>query len=392
MSGLPRTWSIAKLSDIATVVTGTTPPKSRADFYGGEIPFVTPSELGSTEPVVSAKTTLSALGGKSSRILPAGSVMVCCIGSLGKVGIAGKPLVTNQQINSLICDDSIVDSRYVFHYCHTLKHELVDMAPATTIAIVNKSRFQELRIPLPPLPEQKRIADILDKADAIRRKRAHALELTDQFLQSVFLDMFGDPVTNPKGWDCAPLSNLVTFVSGGTPSKGNTSFWNGEIPWVSPKDMKRLLISGSEDHISDFALEKTTLQLLPKRSLLIVVRGMILVHTVPIALGTVPVTINQDIKGMLPRSDIDSVFLLGALLAQHNHILSRVSTAAHGTKRLEMREVESLTVPLPALELRKKYTLAWEKMSDIRARRTAEPDRYEELFSSLSQRAFRGEL
>ena len=89
------------------------------------------------------------------------------------------------------------------------------MAPATTVAIVSKSKFEELQIPLPPLEEQKRIAAILDKADAIRRKRQQAIQLADDFLRSVFLDMFGDPVTNPKGWEVKHLGDCLDFLTSG---------------------------------------------------------------------------------------------------------------------------------------------------------------------------------
>ena len=81
------------------------------------------------------------------------------------------------------------------------------IAPSTTIAIINKSKFSEIEIPLPPLAEQKRIAAILDKADTIRRKRQAAIKLVEDFLRATFLDMFGDPVTNPKGWMVEPLGD-----------------------------------------------------------------------------------------------------------------------------------------------------------------------------------------
>jgi type I restriction enzyme, S subunit len=179
-------WSTVKLGSVAEVVTGSTPSKKNDEYYGDKIPFVTPAELNGDE-LRTPKVYLSEKGAQVSRILPANSVLVCCIGSLGKVGFARSIVATNQQINSLIFDQEKVYPRYGYHCCKRLKPILEHIAPSTTIAIVNKSRFSELEIPLPPLEEQKRIAAILDRADALRRKRQQAIDLTDQLLAPSFL-------------------------------------------------------------------------------------------------------------------------------------------------------------------------------------------------------------
>lgn len=184
----PSHWKLMEFREVAEVVTGSTPSTIREDFFGGEIPFVTPTELNGGIPVTMTPVTLTELGANQVRVIPENSVMVCCIGSLGKIGIAGTRLATNQQINSLVFDEKIVCPRYGFHYCQTLKPLLTHLAPSTTVAIINKGRFQELQIPLPPLPEQKRIAAILDKADSIRRKRQEAVRLTEELLRSVYAE------------------------------------------------------------------------------------------------------------------------------------------------------------------------------------------------------------
>lgn len=202
-------WPLVKFKDVAVIVTGSTPEKSE-DNYGGVIPFVTPGDLGSKSEISVAKVTLTDDGAKSGRLLPPNAVLVCCIGAtIGKTGIAVTPVVTNQQINSLIFDETKVFPKYAYFFCKTLTPFLVNRSTSTTMPIVNKSSFSEIEIPLPPLEEQKRIAAILDKADAIRRKRQQAIKLADDFLRSVFLEMFGDPVTNPKGWEVVELNQLV---------------------------------------------------------------------------------------------------------------------------------------------------------------------------------------
>src|SRR2546423_2855173 len=105
-------WCSEPLSRLGTVVTGSTPRTSERGFYGGAIPFVTPAELDKTDPITQAQRTLSQAGSAETRLVPAGTVLVCCIGSLGKVGIAGRTLATNQQINSIIFNTKLVWPRY----------------------------------------------------------------------------------------------------------------------------------------------------------------------------------------------------------------------------------------------------------------------------------------
>ncbi|EKO3836328.1 MULTISPECIES: restriction endonuclease subunit S [Vibrio] len=198
-------WPMVAIKSVAKVTTGKTPSKKVESYFGGDIPFITPAELGENQFVKTANQTLTEEGATKTKLVPENSVLVCCIGSLGKLAIATQELATNQQINSVSFDSSKVHFKYGYYALQRLKPILESMAPATTVAIVNKSNFEALEIPLPPLDEQKRIAAILDKADTIRQKRKQAIELADEFLRSVFLDMFGDPThwnveTDTRGW------------------------------------------------------------------------------------------------------------------------------------------------------------------------------------------------
>ncbi|HAS6196797.1 TPA: restriction endonuclease subunit S [Vibrio vulnificus] len=212
-------WPMVSIKSVAKVTTGKTPSKKVEEYFGGHIPFISPAELGNAQFVSPAKQTLTEAGAAQIKLVPKNSVLVCCIGSLGKLAIADQTLGTNQQINSVTFDENLVFPKYGYYALSRLKPILESIAPATTVAIVSKSKFEELEIPLPPLDEQKRIAAILDKADAIRQKRKQVIALADEFLRSVFLEMFGDPVTNPKGWEEPILSDIADVRSGVTKGK-----------------------------------------------------------------------------------------------------------------------------------------------------------------------------
>jgi len=153
----------------------------------------------------------------------------------------------------------------------------------------------------------------------------------------------------PAHWHERKLGYLVRMVSGSTPDKGNSAYWQGETPWVSAKDMKTSTISDSEDHISDAAVRQCGMRVLPRGTVLVVVRGMILAHTFPVGLTTTPVTINQDMKALLPNPDCAPEFLAEVLRGTSRMVLALVEDSAHGTKCLRSDLWKGLWLFLPPL-------------------------------------------
>jgi type I restriction enzyme, S subunit len=229
----------------------------------------------------------------------------------------------------------------------------------------------------------------------VRRQRTEADALADRILPALFNDCFGEPTSNPKGWQPSALHELADFVSGATPSKENAAFWNGEIPWVSPKDMKQQELYDSIDHVSEAALAETNLKLLPSDTTLIVVRGMILAHTVPVCLARVPVTINQDMKGLRAKGDVTAEFLQWALLAQHSVLLRLVSTAAHGTRKLDIDALGNLQIPVPPPPQRhliKKWTDMVREQQLGAAKRAECRVSIDQIWRTMLHRALTGQL
>jgi hypothetical protein len=144
-----------------------------------------------------------------------------------------------------------------------------------------------------------------------------------------------------------PLADLVDAFGGFTPSKKKASYWRGTIPWVSPKDMKRWEIEDAADHVSASAVAETSCKLIPAPAVLLVVRGMILAHSVPVAISRVPVAINQDMKALRPRDGVDAEYLALVLAGARETLLTRVDIAGHGTRRLPAEAWASLKVPVP---------------------------------------------
>ena len=154
-------------------------------------------------------------------------------------------------------------------------------------------------------------------------------------------------------WETRKLEKLVFIQSGSTPSKANPAFWDGSIPWVSGKDMKRLFLENTEDHISTAAVDAGA-RLVPAGTLLMLTRGMALLKDVPICMLRRQMSFNQDVKALRLREDVNGVFLAFALLGSKQRLQQMVDIAGHGTGKLNTDEIKAfeLAFPQPAEQQR----------------------------------------
>ena len=386
----PSSWQKLAFKDAAEVITGSTPSTKEPENYGEYLPFVTPGELDLGEPIIHAETSLSLVGKAKARTVPKDSVLVCCIGSLGKVGITGREVAFNQQINALVFNEKLVCPRYGYHYCRTLKPLLSHMAPSTTVAIVNKSRFQSLEIPLPPLEEQRRIAAILDKADGVRRKRKEAIRLTEELLKSTFLEMFGDPVTNPKGWEIAKLGDFGKILTGNTPPRSVSENYGDEIEWIKSDNITtpEHFLTQAEEKLS--AKGKKIARTVPNGSVLVTCIAGSRSSIGRAALTDREVAFNQQINAVVPNSDVDPYFLYGQLFVAQHLVQAQSTDSMKGmVNKSKFSSIEFIKPPSQKQQKFGKWFLGFHRyyMNLISGE-----EQSENLFNSLLQKAFRGEL
>jgi type I restriction enzyme S subunit len=380
-------WPHQPISSLGIVITGSTPKTSEDHFYGGDIPFVTPAELDQTDPIMNAARTLSETGSQESRLLPEGTVMVCCIGSLGKVGIAGRTVASNQQINSVIFDPKIIWPRFGFYACRLLKSRLETLAPATTVPIVNKSKFGQLEIPVPPIEEQKRIADILDRAEALRAKRRAALTQLDELTQSIFREMFGDPARNTKNLPTISLGELGDWQSGGTPPRGREDYFEGPVSWFSSGELEEMFLFKSKEHISEKALSETSAKSVPKGALML---GMYDTAALKASIAGVDCSCNQAIAFATLNPEIaETVFVYFAIVIGREHF-RRLQRGVR-QKNLNLSMVREISIPLPPLSLQKEFIRRVEAIEKLKTAHKISLTGLNELFLSLQHRAFRCE-
>lgn len=316
---------------------------------------------------------------------------------VGKCAVVMTPMTAgfSNHLTRVRVNRSLVDPFWLSFWLRKLQASGYFTANATqwvSQAAYRTSDLGKLSIDLPSLAQQRTAVDLLSRAEGIVRLRRQAQQKAAELIPAIFVDMFGDPATNPKGWPTSRLRDLVEFQSGGTPSKARDDYWQGDVPWVSPKDMKRLALYDAIDHISDRVLAETSLKLVPAGAVLIVVRGMILAHTVPVAEARVPLTVNQDMKALIPKGAISSTYLLWMLQVCHDRLLAQVTTAAHGTKKLDTARLEEMAIPLPPASMQQAFETSVRRMEAIQEHQVNAAAKAEAAFSALLVRAFVAEV
>lgn len=292
-------------------------------------------------------------------------------------------------------DKTIVFPKYLFYvlfYNHLTKKTLRFQNKTTGIINLKLENYLKSKIPLPPLDDQIRIATVLSRAEKLIAKRKESIKALDELLKSTFLEMFGDPVRNEKGWDVIPMNKAGVFISGGTPSKDREDYWNGNFPWISPKDMKVSYINASQDHITEKVFDETSQKKIVPGHLLIVVRGMILAHSFPTAINMVPVAINQDMKAIHPINDFLVGYLKSCLDCMKRQISVVITTAGHGTKKFDTDVMKKILIPKPSPSLQEEFVAIVDKIESFKKIYTQSLSELENLYGALSQLAFKGGL
>lgn len=206
---------MARLGDICTVISGTTPKSNCPEYWDGNINWVTPAELTDESDVIyesQRKITQQAVIDSSLKSFPAGTVLLSSRAPIGKVAIAGTEMYCNQGFKNLICSDKVYN-RYLYHFLKDKTAYLNSLGRGATFKEISKSIVENIEIPLPSLDEQRKIAAVLDKVSDLIAKRRQQLDKLDLLVKSKFVEMFGDCKMNPKKWNICNLEEIAEVGS-----------------------------------------------------------------------------------------------------------------------------------------------------------------------------------
>lgn len=243
--------------------------------------------------------------------------------------------------------------------------ELSGLFTGATIKHLPREKLAKTRIPIPTLRTQERIAEHLSNYDVLidnNRKRIALLEEAARLLYREWFVYLRFPSHEhvkivdgvPEGWERRPLAACVTFQSGGTPSKGQARFWQGNIPWISSGELTSMRVSTSTHFVTDEAV-KVGSRYAEIGTILGVVRGMSLAKEFRLGVVSRRVCFNQDVKALVPDCGVESLYVFHALDAQRERIRRSAGEASHGTKKLETAVLQAVEVPVPPLALRRHF-------------------------------------
>ncbi len=378
-----------KLGDVITFRGGGTPRKDVPEYWSDEIPWATVKDfkglvLERTQDFISPQ----GLASSASNLIPSGHVIIPTRMALGKAAINAIDLAINQDLRALIPKVPI-DTVYLLHMMLGLSDEIQSYGSGATVKGITQEKLSELKIPLPPIEEQRRIAAILDAADALRVKRRESIAQLDALLQSTFLDMFGDPVINQKGWRVAHLGEIASLDRGVSKYRPRNApfLLGGEYPLVQTGDVANSggYIRNYNATYSELGLKQS--KLWPAGTLCITIAANI----AKTGLLTFDACFPDSVVGFIPDEDSCNVEYIQALFVFFQEILEKKAPQV-AQKNINLQILRSLSIPLPPLSLQRRFASIVEAAERQKARLRAHLDELDTLFASLQSRAFNGEL
>lgn len=386
-----------KLGDICEFISGGTPSRSVEHYFQGKMPWITGADI-TSELITTAREyiTQEAIDSSATNIIPKGNILLVTRTGVGKVAIAGVDICISQDFTGLLPDRSRVDVGYLFRLLQASESYFKIHQRGATIQGVTRSVVKDLTIPLPLLAEQKRIAAILDQADALRVKRRAALGRLDALVQSVFLEMFGDPVTNPMGWEERQLAEVADIASGVTKGRKFGNKKTVTVPYMRVANVQDGSIYTGDIKDIEVLPEDIKKYQLEKGDILLTEGGD------PDKLGRGAVW-KGEITPCIHQNHIFRVRLtsqqlvpeyLSALIASSRgkRYFLRAAKQTTGIASINKTQLTAFPALIPKIDLQQKYLQAIEEIAGLRQQTSAQMSYFENLFHSLQQRAFRGEL
>ena len=387
-------WPRMPLGELCDIRGGFPAPQKDEAFLEGEIPFVRMKDVGRYHLTNNLNQTEQALNRKHFEngrymLTPRGSILMPRSGSvaLNHRAILTIDAVIVSHLCALVPNSSKITTEFLYHFlCRTDMRKLTKKT--TGLDSIAFSDLRLIAIPLPPLDEQKRIAAILDAADALRAKRRQSIAQLDALIQSTFLDLFGDPVTNP----IHPTRCIAEIVSRIIDYRGKSPEKTSEgIPLITAKIVKKKGIDKPNEFIAETAYDSWMRRGIPSP------QDVIITTEAPMGeVALVPdykAAFAQRLLVLQPKREIlEPIYLMWALtmpFVTRQMDQRATGSTVTGIRSKEFRKVE---VPLPPLSLQQKFAAIVESIESQKTTQRTHLAELDDLFAALQHRAFRGEL
>lgn len=383
------------ISEFCKIYTGTGFPIEFQGKKDGKYPFYKVSDisasnaqqkifLGSANNYID-EFDVSMLKGN---IIPAGTIVFAKIGEalkLNKRAITSCECLIDNNVIGIKPDDNIINLLYFYYYL--LKIDMIHYSESTTLPSVRKSTIEKIEVKIPPIDVQNKRVSILNLCHETIKYKVELLYNLELLVKSRFVELFGDPVLNEKGWNLTSLESVCQSIyGGGTPSKKIKEYYMGTISWVTSKDMKSDIIVDSIEHITQVAIDNSSTKIIPPESVLIVIRSGILKHTLPVCINKSRVTINQDLKALVLDERCKAIYLQYLLKALEKDILSGVRAVT--ADNIEFNSLKKRKIPIPPINKQIKFSQMVNQINKLKSDVQKSIDETQLLMDSLMQEYF----
>ncbi|MFZ5835086.1 MAG: restriction endonuclease subunit S [Pseudomonadota bacterium] len=386
-----KVWPSVRLKECTRIVSGATPMTTNSAFWNGVIAWVTPKDLSNLDSVYISQTTRkiteAGLSSCAAEMLPAGSVLFSSRAPIGHVAINAIPMATNQGFKSFVPNPDKLFAGYLYWWLKVNRHYLESLGNGATFKEVSKLVIGRVEIPLPPLDEQRRIAAILDQADALRRKRQDALRQLKTLKQAILCQLLNEVRTTKR----VKLNEICKRVTDGTHQ--SPEWAESGVPFIFVSNIRDGEISLKTNKYVSLETYHALTKSAP------IEKGDVLYTTVgsyghSAVINTDKIFIFQrHVAHIKPKHhEVFSEFLSSVL--ESPKLRQQADRVAKGIaqKTVILADLKSFEVDLPAMADQEKFSEHTKKMDQLREHQQMQLERLDGLFASLQHRAFRGEL
>ncbi|OFI07631.1 type-1 restriction enzyme EcoKI specificity protein [Clostridium acetireducens DSM 10703] len=389
-----------KIYELGEILTGNTPSKKNNEFYDSkDIMFIKPDDINNNiTEIEHSKQYISNKAEKKARIVPKDSLLITCIGSIGKIAINKEKAAFNQQINSIIHNKKIISSKYLAYVLMVNKQRLEAIANAPVVPIINKTQFSEFQVDIhEDKEEQKKIVEVLEQAQSLIDKRKAQIEALDELIKSRFIEMFGDPASNPKGWNKDTIGGIVKSITAGWSANGEArEKREGEKAVLKVSAVTQGYFKSDEYKVISDAVEIKK-YVFPEKGDLLFSRANTreMVGATCIIHKDYPDLLLPDKLWKVLFVDRVNVFYMKYILSESS-IRAEFSAQSTGTSgsmyNVSMDKFKNIEIPVPPIELQNQFADFVKQVDKLKFEMENSLKELEDNFNSLMQKAFNGEL
>lgn len=380
--------NLTKLSELLDISIGRTPSRNEPNYWGKGHPWVSIRDL-SSKTVVGTKEQITDLGvsGARCKLIPKGTLLFSFKLTIGKMAFAGRDLYTNEAIAAFsIKDKKKLNPDFLYYALQAATYGGSNQAVMGKT--LNSKSLANIEIPVPPLDDQIRIARLLGKVEALVAQRKQHLQQLDDLLKSVFFDMFGDPVSNEKGWEKATLEKLGSVNRGVSKHRprNDPKLLGGKYPLIQTGDVSNAgtYITAYTQTYSEIGFAQS--KLWPAGTLCITIAANI----AKTGILTFDACFPDSVVGFVANKDEAHPLFIHGLFGFFQAILEKNAPAA-AQKNINLEILRGLEVPKPPISKQNEFALVVEKVENLKSRYEKSLFHMEELYGVLSQQAFKGE-